>query len=340
MPNPLVSIVINCYNRAHFLEQTMETVFAQTYHPIEIIVIDDGSKDETPQLMAKYENKIRYYRQENQGIAVSRTTGGRMARGEYIAFQDDDDLMVPDRVAVLMNGFKEFPSAVLSVGDYEFIDSDGIPTGEKCHFQIHDEVNQPIRKPFLFEDGYAAVLWPKITPLPHTTLFRKKDADLINWFDPRFFYACSDTDFFARLAQLGTVVYVPNNVSHYRSGHSSIWHNKITATYSRFLLIEKHLEISRHENMVLAKRLKTRLRTILKQLAIYQRQNDKNDTLPEDIIHRGVSLLNPEDRMNFKLYTTFVAPIKARILGSKLEAPLRDFINYKSFRSLSKKKSS
>ena len=242
MNQPLVSIIISCHNRAHLLPKTMESIFAQSYRPVEIVAVDDGSTDETPKLMKTYGDKIRYARQENKGVAAARTTGGRLARGEFIAFQDDDDLMAPDRIHHLIDGFKKYPKAVLSVGDYAFLDPKGNLTGEKSQFQIQEGLTDPIEKPILIEDGYSAVLWPKLTPLPHTTLFRRKHGEILDWFDPYFFYACSDTDFFARLSRLGPIVYVPKIVSYYRFGHSSIWNEKLPAVYSRFLLFEKHIK--------------------------------------------------------------------------------------------------
>ena len=121
MKNPLVSIIICCYNRAHLLPQTMASVFAQAYKPVEIVVVDDGSTDNTQEVMASYGNKIRYKRQENQGIASARTTGCRLARGELIAFQDDDDPMRPDRIGVLYEALRQETSAVMAVGDLAII---------------------------------------------------------------------------------------------------------------------------------------------------------------------------------------------------------------------------
>ena len=108
----------------------MESVFAQQYQPIEIVVVDDGSTDNTPELMACYHGKIRYYWQENQGVAVARMTGCSLARGDYIAFQDDDDLMPADRIIRLYDALTQYPSAVLAVGDWEEIDKDGNLTGQ------------------------------------------------------------------------------------------------------------------------------------------------------------------------------------------------------------------
>ena len=101
MKNPLVSIVICCYNRAHLLSQTMESVFAQQYQPVEIVVVDDGSTDHTPELIESYGERVRYYWHENKGTSFTRTRGCQLAKGEFIAFQDDDDLMVPDLISNL-----------------------------------------------------------------------------------------------------------------------------------------------------------------------------------------------------------------------------------------------
>ncbi len=330
MNPPLVSIIVCCHNRAQLLPQTMDSIFAQSYRPVEIVVVDDGSTDETPQLMEAYGDKIRYIRQENQGVAVARTTGGRMAKGEFIAFQDDDDLMVPDRIQLLMDGYKKFPSVVLSVGDYAFIDPDANLTGEKSHFKINDEINKPIRTPFYIEDGYTSVLWPKLTPLPHTTLFRKEDGDRINWFDKRFFYACSDTDFYARLGQLGPIVYVPQIVSYYRWGHSSLWKNRIFSTYSRFLLLEKHIQSIGNKPSVLKNRLRQRLCTILKQLAMYKKENDKNQILSTKLFERGLTVWTATGRFNFRLYKNFVLPIRMKIMGTNIDVSLIDFL-YRKF---------
>jgi len=86
-------------------------------------------------------------------------------------------------------------------------------------------------------------LWPKVPAAPHTTLFRKVDGEKIGWFDQQFSDASEDKDFFARLGQLGPVVYVPKIVSYYRRGHDgSLTSNHVRVAYRQFLLFEKHLK--------------------------------------------------------------------------------------------------
>ena len=181
-PNPLVSVVVSTYNRADLLYETIQSILNQTYKKIEVIVVDDGSTDTTKKIVNSFEDyRIQYIYSENWGgPAKPRNIGIKRAKGEYIAFQDDDDLMVPDRIHLLLKALCVNPDAVLALGDYAFIDQSGNPTGEKSKFLLHEDSTDPITAPVLLKDGYLSVLWPKVTPLPHTTLFRKSDAEKMN----------------------------------------------------------------------------------------------------------------------------------------------------------------
>ena len=89
----LVSVVIPCYNQAHFLGEAIESVLAQTYPHLEIVVVDDGSTDNTGEVAARYPG-VRYVRQENQGLAAARNTGLRHSSGDYLVFLDADDRLL------------------------------------------------------------------------------------------------------------------------------------------------------------------------------------------------------------------------------------------------------
>lgn len=101
--NATVSVVIPAYNAAGFLGEALESVFAQTYQPIEVIVVDDGSEDETPQVVAGYAGKVTYLRKQRGGPASARNAGIRAASGEWIAFQDADDIWMRDLLEKLVN---------------------------------------------------------------------------------------------------------------------------------------------------------------------------------------------------------------------------------------------
>jgi glycosyltransferase involved in cell wall biosynthesis len=120
---PTVSVVITTYNQARYIEDTLGTVFKQTDPPLEVIVVDDGSTDETPNRLARFGNRIRYIRQKNQGVASSRNTGISHARGEYVALLDGDDLWEPDKLAVQITAAKNFPhSGIIVANGVEFDD--------------------------------------------------------------------------------------------------------------------------------------------------------------------------------------------------------------------------
>lgn len=98
MPKPRVSIVIPTYNRQELVIEAIESVLAQSYRDFEIIVVDDGSTDETSARLEHYSNRIEYRKQKNQGVAAARNTGIRLSQGEFICFLDSDDLWEPRKL--------------------------------------------------------------------------------------------------------------------------------------------------------------------------------------------------------------------------------------------------
>ncbi|MGL6196499.1 MAG: glycosyltransferase family 2 protein [Thermoguttaceae bacterium] len=93
-----VSVIIPTYNRAQFICESLGSVFAQTYQDFEIIVVDDGSTDNTEEVLAPYMDRIRYVKQENCGAAIARNRGIFLSTGKYIAFLDSDDMWYPTKL--------------------------------------------------------------------------------------------------------------------------------------------------------------------------------------------------------------------------------------------------
>lgn len=100
--NPLISVIIPVYNGKKYLQEAIATVINQTYKPLEIIVVDDGSTDNSKQIIARFPD-IKYIYQENQGVAVARNTGIAEAKGEYIALLDQDDLWAKNKLQTQVN---------------------------------------------------------------------------------------------------------------------------------------------------------------------------------------------------------------------------------------------
>ena len=98
MHNPSISVVIPCYNAAQFLGETLDSVLGQTYTPLEVIVVDDGSTDDSAAIAESYGPPVRVICQENQGESVARNRGIQEARGDWIAFLDADDVWMPTKL--------------------------------------------------------------------------------------------------------------------------------------------------------------------------------------------------------------------------------------------------
>ena len=106
--NELVSIIIPIYNYGHFLAEAIDSVINQTYRPIEVIVVDDGSTDNTANIATSYPD-VQYIYQPNQGVSVARNTGISKARGKFIAFLDADDIWLPDKLKIQIRNLEENP---------------------------------------------------------------------------------------------------------------------------------------------------------------------------------------------------------------------------------------
>lgn len=119
--NPKVSVIIPTYNRSHFIKDAVESVFNQTYSNFELIVIDDGSTDNTKEVLAEYGDKLQYVYQNNQGRSAARNLGISFAKGEYIAFLDSDDVWFADKLERQVPVLESAPENVVLVHGYKCI---------------------------------------------------------------------------------------------------------------------------------------------------------------------------------------------------------------------------
>ena len=108
--NVTVSVVIPTYNYGRYLATAIESALAQTFVPLEVIVVDDGSTDDTPQILETFGNRIQTIRQLNQGAGAARNTGIAAARGEYVAFLDSDDIWKPRKLQMQIARFDADPA--------------------------------------------------------------------------------------------------------------------------------------------------------------------------------------------------------------------------------------
>lgn len=122
---PQVSVIIPAYNQAKFLNDAIQSVLYQTYGDYEIIVVDDGSTDNTPLVAKGFGDHIRYIRQDNQGLGGARNTGIRNARGIYIAFLDSDDIWLPDFLKTIMQLLERNRESAVFYCGVRYVDVEG-----------------------------------------------------------------------------------------------------------------------------------------------------------------------------------------------------------------------
>jgi GT2 family glycosyltransferase len=124
--NPLVSVVIPTYNRAHLIGRTIDSVLAQSYPNVELVIVDDGSKDDTRGVIAgKYDQRVRYFAKPNGGPASARNFGFREARGDYVALLDSDDTWHPWKLTLQIGCMEKHRQLGMTWTDMEMIDPDG-----------------------------------------------------------------------------------------------------------------------------------------------------------------------------------------------------------------------
>jgi len=125
MPLPLVSIVTPCFNAASFIEETITSVLNQDYPRLEYIVMDGGSTDGTLDILARYQGRLRYYSQKDEGTADAVNRGFALTKGEIFAYLNADDTYLPGAVEHVVEGFERHPEAAVIYGDAWHVDENG-----------------------------------------------------------------------------------------------------------------------------------------------------------------------------------------------------------------------
>jgi glycosyltransferase involved in cell wall biosynthesis len=166
----LVSVVIPCFGQAHFLAEAIESVLAQTYPHLEIVVVDDGSHDNSSRIASRYPS-VRCVREPNAGMAAARNLGLRSTNGDFLVFLDADDRLLPDAVEAGLRALDEHPEAAAAIGRYRRIAEDGVP------LVTHDQ-------PVVERDHYAQLLRSNWMGFPARAIYRRALFEHVRGFDP------------------------------------------------------------------------------------------------------------------------------------------------------------
>ena len=242
--DPLVSVVIPTYNRGALIGETLESVFAQTYQRLEVIVVDDGSTDDTEAVVGRFGGRVIYIRQQNQGLPGSRNVGLARATGEFVAWQDSDDLWNPEKTAIQLGYLRRRPDTVCIASDFSAFGADGF--FERSHVRSYytaidrfphgldgmftdQEMVPTAELPYLSELGggglpeairvYSGPLYDVLVQgnclHPPTVMFRRDAAARIAPMDA-VFERDADWEWFIRLSQTGRCAYVDLPLMRYR----------------------------------------------------------------------------------------------------------------------------
>ena len=210
---PLVSVVIPCYNQARFLGEAIESVLAQSYPHFEVIVVDDGSTDNTSEVAASYAG-VRCIRQDNQGLAGARNTGIRESKGSYLVFLDADDRLLPDALKVGVEWLKARPECAFVSGLYRLIAADGSPL-------------PPIREqPCPDKEQYMEMLRGEYIITPAVIMHRRSVFEAVGGFDSSV-NAAADYDLCLRVARRFPVYCHGEVVLEYRLHDSNMTRNSV-----------------------------------------------------------------------------------------------------------------
>lgn len=193
---PCVSVIIPTWNRAEFVRDAIDSVLAQDYPSLELLVIDDGSTDATPEVVRSYGDKVRYIRQANGGAASARNRGIAEATGEFVAFLDSDDLFLPGKLTEQVREFARQPEVVMVYSWFSILDASGrerlgrrfAATGQIARSLVAHSMQGPLATP--------------------TVMVRRAALLAAGGFDETMRLS-EDTDLWCRLARLGPVGLVP-----------------------------------------------------------------------------------------------------------------------------------
>lgn len=211
---PVVSVIITNYNYATYLKQAIDSVLAQTYSKIEIIVVDDGSQDESRDVIARYGDQVIPVFKENGGQASGFNAGLAISRGALICFLDADDLWLPSKVEAVVQAALIHPEAVLFYHRMQWIDAQGIPYGKPwphtlCQGQIADKITR-------------AGGWWRYSPTAGLSLKRSFFEKVPSI--PETLYRLNADSYLTGLAPyLGEVVGIPEVLAHYRIHGANQW---------------------------------------------------------------------------------------------------------------------
>jgi glycosyltransferase involved in cell wall biosynthesis len=236
-----VSVIIPAYNSAATVAACVESCLAQRHDDFEVVVVDDGSRDATPDVLARFGERIRFIRQPNGGIAAARNAGVRAARGDYIAWMDNDDLMHPDRLRLQEAVLEAHPDVMMVCSDFtaftderEDLDPSYIATYYRAAGRdgglaklysetrelVDEKAGQHRRVTVRLGDVYEQLVDGNFVH-PPTVMVRRAAFERAGAFDESIRVSC-DYDMVVRIARTGRVAHIDAPLLRYRLSETQV----------------------------------------------------------------------------------------------------------------------
>ena len=255
----LISVIIPTYNAAKYIEETLQSVINQTYNNIEIIVVDDGSTDQTEAILQSYKDpRLVYIKQANSGgPAKPRNTGIAASKGEYIAIFDSDDLMTPNKLSIELEALKRTPNSAFCCSNYSMIDDKGcLITADLWETnKAYQKLNKTRKDSFgniLFRPGEIvnSILLHNFIA-SSSMLIRKNVFQSLGGFDETL-QNTDDYDMWLRMSPLYSCICVPQALHHYRVREGNITSRGIhKLADGRTTVLKRHINKSSEKSTTL-----------------------------------------------------------------------------------------
>lgn len=229
-PQPRVSVIIPAYNVQPYIAEAVDSALGQSYHDVDVVVVDDGSTDGTVRVLAQYGDGITLVTQPNRGLPAARNAGIRASTGDVVALLDGDDTWLPERVERCVEVLLERPDVGFVTTDASLIDARGADLGETyC-----DQVPFPRVR---FAEAMVRQNMVYGSPLVRRSVF-----DAAGPFDETLTSGGEDYDMWLRLVAAGVaMVTIPEPLACYRIRRSSLTRRDGGLTEPRSRVLERHL---------------------------------------------------------------------------------------------------
>ncbi len=244
MTEPLVSVIVPAYNAERYIERTLRSALDQTYRELEVIVVDDGSTDDTAAVVEAVkatDKRVQLIRQENAGVAAARNAAIAAASGRYVAPLDADDLWCPTKIASQVRRMENAgPDAGMVYCWWVAIDANGRELYGAASWSAEGDL-------------YEALAYVNFIGNASIPLFRRSCLDAVGWYDSTFLahdaQGCEDWDLTLRVAARYRTISVPEYLVGYRQSTTSMSSNVVSMGRAFELIVDRAPRVRRPQDL-------------------------------------------------------------------------------------------